>query len=253
MKFYTLLFLVLVIVAVCESKKKVKKTKKVATPNNVLDFLKSMKTTMKATKTNAKNKRKTKSKSAAFSRGTDEGAKDDQKFETFGFESEEIVPFTQSCGREAEGEEEKEENKDGNSRELKYTKLESCCLTHRNCPLVISSNRSRWGVTNNVAYTIYDCKCDDAYANCLKNIKKTANFMESGVAWLVGKGYFDIYKTPCLELPDGVNLDEEEKAVDEDEDSKGPDVAYDMPNNDNTAKARLRPPTSYTKNGTESD
>ena len=52
----------------------------------------------------------------------------------------------------------------------RYRKLDQCCKTHRKCPLVIHSNKTRWGYTNDVSYTLYDCKCDDAFYQCLKKV-----------------------------------------------------------------------------------
>ena len=38
-------------------------------------------------------------------------------------------------------------------------------------PLKIHKDKERCGVKNEVGYTIMDCKCDDAFAACMKQVK----------------------------------------------------------------------------------
>ena len=60
----------------------------------------------------------------------------------------------------------------------------------------------------------------------------------------MGKGYFNIYMTPCIVVPEGVTQAEKERPVDTEE-ASGPDMAYKLPNNDNKAKAYLRKAKKY--------
>ena len=77
-----------------------------------------------------------------------------------------------------------------------FERLNRCCLDHENCDKLIPAKEQRYGYTNEREYTIYDCKCDDGFAECLK-------YADSYTADAVGDLYFNILKMPCINFGDG--------------------------------------------------
>ena len=72
-----------------------------------------------------------------------------------------------------------------------FTRLNRCCIDHENCDKFIAAKSEQYGFKNDKDYTIYDCKCDDGFAECLK-------YADSNTADEVGHLYFNVLKMPCI-------------------------------------------------------
>lgn len=79
-----------------------------------------------------------------------------------------------------------------------FGRLNRCCIDHENCDKFIAAKSERFGFKNEKDYTIYDCKCDDSFAECLK-------YADSHTADAVGDLYFNVLKMPCINFGDSAN------------------------------------------------
>ncbi|XP_065658379.1 phospholipase A2 isoform X3 [Hydra vulgaris] len=80
--------------------------------------------------------------------------------------------------------------------------LDECCHKHDRCPLSIEAGKYRWGVQNTKDYTISDCKCDDKFYKCLKDVN---GVVEGRLAYVVGKLFFNQLQIQCVEIPKGIS------------------------------------------------
>jgi len=74
-----------------------------------------------------------------------------------------------------------------------FARLNRCCIDHENCDNFIAAKSEQYGFKNDKDYTIYDCKCDDSFAECLK-------YADSHTADAVGDLYFNVLKMPCIDF-----------------------------------------------------
>ena len=72
-----------------------------------------------------------------------------------------------------------------------FPRLNRCCIDHENCDKFIAAKSEKFGFKNDKEYTVYDCKCDDSFAECLK-------YADSHTADAVGDLYFNVLKMPCI-------------------------------------------------------
>ncbi|XP_065063874.1 uncharacterized protein LOC135690289 isoform X1 [Rhopilema esculentum] len=79
-----------------------------------------------------------------------------------------------------------------------FERLNRCCIDHENCDRSIPAKKEQYGFKNEREYTVYDCKCDDAFAECLK-------YADSHTADAVGDLYFNVLKMPCINFEKGSN------------------------------------------------
>lgn len=77
-----------------------------------------------------------------------------------------------------------------------FARLNRCCIDHENCDKFIPAKSDKFGFKNDKEYTIYDCKCDDGFSECLK-------YADSHTADAVGDLYFNVLKMPCINFGDG--------------------------------------------------
>eukprot|EP00794_Sanderia_malayensis_P020109 gene20109-22080_t len=76
-----------------------------------------------------------------------------------------------------------------------FERLNRCCIDHEECNKFIPAKQERYNYKNEREYTIYDCKCDDSFAECLK-------YADSYTADAVGDLYFNVLKMPCINFQD---------------------------------------------------
>ncbi len=79
-----------------------------------------------------------------------------------------------------------------------FERLNRCCVDHEECNRFIPAKQERYNYKNDREYTIYDCKCDDSFAECLK-------YADSYTADAVGDLYFNVLKMPCINFPEDSN------------------------------------------------
>lgn len=79
-----------------------------------------------------------------------------------------------------------------------FARLNRCCIDHENCDKSIPAKSDRFGFKNDKEYTIYDCKCDDSFSECLR-------YADSHTADAVGDLYFNVLKMPCINFENGTN------------------------------------------------
>ena len=79
-----------------------------------------------------------------------------------------------------------------------FARLNRCCIDHENCDKFIPAKSEKFGFNNEKEYTIYDCKCDDSFGECLR-------YADSHTADAVGDLYFNVLKMPCINFGEGAN------------------------------------------------
>lgn len=72
-----------------------------------------------------------------------------------------------------------------------FERMNRCCMDHEGCDKSIPAKTERYNYKNDREYTIYDCRCDDSFAQCLK-------YADSYTADAVGDLYFNVLKMPCI-------------------------------------------------------
>ncbi|XP_065658373.1 phospholipase A2 phaiodactylipin-like [Hydra vulgaris] len=87
--------------------------------------------------------------------------------------------------------------------------LDECCYEHDKCKLSIEAGKFRWGLHNTKDYTISDCKCDDKFYSCLKDVE---SFGQRFIATTVGKLFFNIKNIKCIEIPKGFDPDSDKES-----------------------------------------
>ncbi|XP_047143222.1 phospholipase A2 [Hydra vulgaris] len=85
-----------------------------------------------------------------------------------------------------------------------FNQLDDCCFEHDKCKLSIGAGQFRWGLHNTKDYTISDCKCDDKFYYCLKDVR---GFLQKPLAFATGKLFFNLKNIKCIEIPNGFDPD----------------------------------------------
>lgn len=94
-----------------------------------------------------------------------------------------IFPGTRWCG---DGDIAKKENDLG-----LFNKTDTCCRAHDHCQSNIVAGESMENLINNGIFTRSACACDNAFFNCLKNVKTI-------ISEEIGKTYFNILGQQCF-------------------------------------------------------
>ncbi len=84
------------------------------------------------------------------------------------------------------------------NKRLWFERLNRCCMDHEDCNRFIPAKQERYNYRNDREYTVYDCKCDDSFAECLK-------YADSYTADAVGDLYFNVLKMPCINFSEDGN------------------------------------------------
>ncbi|XP_029654150.2 phospholipase A2 [Octopus sinensis] len=81
---------------------------------------------------------------------------------------------------------------------------DKCCREHDQCPRYILAGKENYGLQNQDTFTRSDCKCDNAFRDCLHLAKCEAPLSRDRfTAGFVGMLYFTDLNTYCIKFPEG--------------------------------------------------